>query len=454
MINPIKRLSSMIFSRSTWNFWSLGRHRFGYDREVGDPMASSIVAATVTWFAKNFPEAPPALWDVTGTQEEQVRDHALLRLLQRPNEHYTGPILWWATTIDWLCNGDGYWIVIPSRAGTPVELWWAPSWTIRPMPDLNDSSVYVSYYEYTIDGQTRELPPSQVIHFRYGLDPRNERAGLSPLKSVLREIFTDNEAVDFTASLLRNMGVPGLLVSPDSGVTISDEEAEEAKQFLSEQFTGEHRGKPLVQTAPTKIQEFGFSPEQLLLRDLRRIPEERISAVLGIPAVVVGLGAGLERSTFTNMAEAREAAYESGLIPAQKILGEEIRFQLLPLFGDDPFAFRFGFDLSKVRVLQEDLYRLTQRHDLAVRGGWELVSEARRAVNLEATEFDDVYLRDTRLTEVPADGGEARPLRPYTGTETPITDPVQNGSTNGHLEAEDVGRELERVLDRREASSR
>jgi hypothetical protein len=60
--------------------------------------------------------------------------------------------------------------------------------------------------------------------------------------------------------------------------------------------------------------------------------------VLGIPAVVVGLGAGLERSTFTNMAEAREAAYESGLIPAQKILGEDIRFQLLPLFGDDPFV--------------------------------------------------------------------------------------------------------------------
>jgi hypothetical protein len=126
------------------------------------------------------------------------------------------------------------------------------------------------------------------------------------------------------------------------------------------------------------------------------------------------------------MAEAREAAYESGLIPAQKILGEDIRFQLLPLFGEDPFAFRFGFDLTKVRVLQEDLYRMIQRHDLAIRGGWEQVYEGRQAAGLEVTDNDRIYLRDTRLTEVPADGGDARPLRPYTGTEPAIPDPTND----------------------------
>jgi hypothetical protein len=82
-------------------------------------------------------------------------------------------------------------------------------------------------------------------------------------------------------------------------------------------------------TGKTKVEQFGFSPEQLLLRELRRIPEERVTAVLGVPAIVAGLGAGLDRSTFTNMAEAREAAYESGIIPTQRIIAEDIRFQLL-----------------------------------------------------------------------------------------------------------------------------
>jgi hypothetical protein len=85
-------------------------------------------------------------------------------------------------------------------------------------------------------------------------------------------------------------------------------------------------------TGATKVQEFGFSPEQLTLKDLRRIPEERVTAVLGTPAVVVGLGAGLDRSTFTNYTEAREAAYEQAIIPPQALLAEEIWFQLLPDF--------------------------------------------------------------------------------------------------------------------------
>ena len=53
------------------------------------------------------------------------------------------------------------------------------------------------------------------------------------------------------------------------------------------------RGKPHVSTAPIRIEQFGFSPEQMSLKDLRRLPEERISALLGIPAIVAGLGAGL-----------------------------------------------------------------------------------------------------------------------------------------------------------------
>jgi hypothetical protein len=32
------------------------------------------------------------------------------------------------------------------------------------------------------------------------------------------------------------------------------------------------------------------------------------------------------------MGEAREAAYESGIIPTQRIIAEDIRFQLLPEF--------------------------------------------------------------------------------------------------------------------------
>jgi HK97 family phage portal protein len=455
-VNPIKRLFSMVFKRDSFRFYSAGRHLFNFAREVGDPMSSSAVAACVRWFARNFPEAPPAIWRKLGNgQEEQEDDLPLLRLLQRPNAHYTGSQLWMATTTDWNVDGNGYWIAIPNRAGTPVELWWTPSWQITPKGNPGSSASFIDYYEYLVDGEPIKLDPKYVIHFRNGLDPENPRLGYSPLRSVLREVFTDNEAATFTASLLRNMGVPGLMVSPESGLSINLAEAEETKDDLIERFTGDRRGEPLVMTTPTKIEQFGFAPDQLLLRDLRQIPEERISAVTGVPAVVAGLGAGLARSTFTNMAEAREAAYESGLIPAQKILGEDIRFQLLPLFGEDPFKFRFGFDLSKVRVLQEDLFRQAQRHDLGVQGGWETVLEARRAMGLEVDEArDNMFLRDWRKTMVDAKTGVITPLKQAPATDPSIPDVPGAENGNGHVDADEVADRVLQGLDRRELSAK
>jgi hypothetical protein len=196
----------------------------------------------------------------------------------------------------------------------------------------------------------------------------------------------------------------------------------------------------------TRVAQFGFSPEQLILRELRRIPEERVTAVLGVPAIVAGLGAGLDRSTFTNMSEAREAAYESGIIPMQRILAEDIRFQLLTEFERDPFEWRFGFDLTKVRVLQEDLYRLAQRLDLAVRGGWALVSEARRPMGLEVVDDRDrIFLRPLNVAEVDGEaGGGVRTL-----TE-PSSDSNGNGNgMNGGL-AREVAGEVVREIERRE----
>jgi HK97 family phage portal protein len=438
---PVRALRQMVFRRNPMRVFTLPRTRFDYRREVGNGLGSSTVAAPVQWVARTFPEAPPSLWRKLGKgQEERVDDHALLRLLERPNEYHTGVLQWMATTTDWLVDGNSYWLKIRSAAGTPVQLWWVPSWVMEPKGRDNDPSVYIDHYDYSPDWREPiPIAPEDVVHFRFGIDPDDPRKGYSPLKSVLREVFTDDEAAAFTATLLRNMGVPGILVTPDGPGEIPEGEARETKEFLLEKFTGDKRGEPLVMTSQTKVQQFGFSPEQLLLRELRRIPEERVTAVTGIPAIVAGLGAGLDRSTFTNMAEAREAAYEAGIIPMQRIMAEEIRFQLLAEFESDVHGWRFGFDLSKVRVLQEDLYRQAQRHDLMIRGGWEMVAEGRRALGLEVDEQrDNVFLRP--MNTVTVDAGD--------GTVTPYAPPKNGSNGNGGALAGEVADEVIRAIER------
>lgn len=436
----ITRLGSMVFRRNAIRFFGLPRSKRDYLSAVGDGTGSSTVMAPLLWILRAFPEAPPALYQTLDDgQEEQLTDHAMLRLLRRPNAHFSGRVLWMATVADWIVDGNAYWLKIRDRGGRVRELWWVPRWMIEPK---GTETEFVTHYEYRIRaGDPIKLSVDDVVHFRFGADGDNPRKGYSPLKSVLREVFTDDEAANFTASLLTNMGVPGLVVSPDTGATLNSGDADETKAYVKAMFTGDKRGEALVMSAPTKVEQFGFSPNELSLKDLRRVPEERVSAVTGVPAVVAGLGAGLDRSTFTNYVEAREAAYEQAVIPAQTLLAEELWFQLLPDFEpmDSLWNWRAGFDLTNVRVLQEDRSALAKRIDLQVRGGWRTVASGKRAVGEPVLPGDDIYLRQMNLVQVPADGSEPTPLTPPRQQQPPAAK-----GTNGHVAVTDA--ELREVV--------
>lgn len=400
-------------ARYAWQFL-LPRTKFDFQREVGDGTSNSIVSAVLLWMARTFPEAPVTVFEATEAGEERmVIGHGLGRKIERPNPYYAGPLMWHATIIDWAASGNAYWIKVRNRVGEVVELWWAPSWTMEPKwPD--DGSEFISHYEYKPDSVAEgdKLSVSDVVHFRHGIDPNNSRKGLGPLRAVLKEVFTDEEAATFTAALIRNLGIPGVIISPEGMAKVDKEAAEEVLNTFNARFRGDERGETMVMKAPTKVQVLSFSPEQMQLKELRRVPEERITAVFGVSAVVVGLGAGLDRSTMTNFPAMREAAYESNTIPSQRMIAADLTVQLLPDFEKGPALEqrRVGFDLRNVRVLQPDQDKLYERVDCAVRGGWAKVSEAKRVVGLPVLPGDDVYLR--QFTVVPVGEGSTPALPP------------------------------------------
>jgi len=415
-----KALSEMVFgSGFSLSRLLLPRSIRNYQRLVGDGTSSSVVMAPLLWICRNFPEAPPAIWEITRDgEEERVAHHDLIRLLSRPNPHYTGAELWMATLIDWYANGNAYWLKIRDKGGKLREVWWAPASMIEPKAPIDSqhrsfasSDNFIDHYEYRPGGESVKLDPIEdVVHFRFGLDPDDPRKGRSPLNVVLSEIFSDEEAAQFTASLLKNMGIPGLLVSPEKGDhTPSPDDVAATKAYIEEETGGSNRGKPLVMSGPTKVQQFGFNPQQLDLKNLRRLPEERVTAIIGIPAIVAGLGAGLDRSTFANYEEARAAAFEDGIIPTQRIFGEVLRFQVLPDFEQDPWKFRAGFDNSKVKVLQPDRNQLADRIKTAIDAGVMTVAEGRRELELEVRPQDNIFLRSFTTIEVPV-GAEGRTI--------------------------------------------
>jgi HK97 family phage portal protein len=406
LMNPIQRLvdygqkrfNEMLFPGSggggDWNYYGSNGY-YGSSQIVFpgvtdwsvDTRASSAVAACVNWFCRTFPEAPLQVVQTNRDGErEVVTAHPLPALLEMPNPFYSGVLLWDATLSDWMIDGNAYWVKVRNGQGAVLQLWWTPSSLIEPRWSRDNAAEFIGWYDYQPDpsrDRKIKLDPSDVVHFRYGIDPDNMRKGRSPLASVMREIFTDEEAARYSAALLKNMGVPGIIVSPESdGLTggMLPGDAKQITEQLMRKTTGDQRGQPLFISAGIKVHTLSFNPQQMNLKDLRRIPEERVTAALGIPAIVAGLGAGLDRSTYSNMAEAREAAYESFIIPNQRRFGSDIRTQLLPDFGSE--GQRIEWDTSNVRVLQEDENKKALRWSQLAKDGVVTRDEARTALGL------------------------------------------------------------------------
>jgi HK97 family phage portal protein len=292
-----------------------------------------------------------------------------------------------AVLADLMLTGNAYVFKVRGGSGRPVELWWTPTSMVEPRwPD--DGSAFISHYEYAVDGKLSRVDLEDVIHIRQGFDPRNIRKGMSDLDALLREIATDNEAANWTATLLRNGAVPGVVIAPTDKDTLpTPDDLEAIKAAFMVKFGGDRRGEPLVLDSMMGVTSLSFNPEQMNLRDLRLVPEERITAVLGIPAIVVGLGAGLQRSTFANFAEAREAAYESFVIPMQRLLTAELQAQLVPDF-DKTSATIVRFDLSEVRVLQADQNELHARAREDLKAGLVTLNQALGMVGLPPVDGD------------------------------------------------------------------
>ena len=407
-------------SRATWGFsLLLGRTNINYASAVGDPSHNSIVIAVVGWIARNFPEAPVRIRRLLpdGGAEVIVPGPTgpgfMLRLLERPNPYFSGVLMWQATIVDLYCTGNGYWLKIRNQAGRVSELWWVPSRMLRPAwPE--DGSVYISGYYYKIDGRDYWVEKRDVVHFRDGIDPSNPRLGLSKLASLFREIYTDDEASNFTAVLLTNLGVPGVVIAPaNTGGIGQRTDPETVKTAFMEKFGGDRRGEPLVLTSPTDVKVLSFSPDQMKLRELRRIPEERISAVLGVPASVAGLGAGLDTNAFTSYTEARRAAYQESVIPLQRVIAAELEVQLLTDFADidlDPLD--VDFDTAKASALQEALDAVWKRAADAAKVGLITRGAFKAATGQAVTADDDVYILPMNYMVVPAGQPMPAPSQP------------------------------------------
>lgn len=358
--------------------------------KVGQGLDSNVVMAPIQWIMRTFTQALPVVEKKRAGVWKRAEEHDVELLLAAPNEFYDGDALFKGSLLSFFIDGNGYLLKVRSTLRKVVELWYVPHWLIEPKwPD--HGSTFISHYEYRPLGTAIRVATEDVVHLRFGIDPRNTRVGLSPLKAVLREVLTDEEASAFSAYILHNMGVPGGVISPkDASVMPTEDDVKEMKEFMTSGFTGKNRGKWLVIGAPTEISQFGFDPNRLMLGPLRDISEERVCAMLGIPAAVVGFGAGLQQTKVgATMRELVRLARVNCVEPTQVSIARQLSRQLLPDFETQPHRARISFDNSGVSMFAEDLNDAAERATTLFEAKIIGREQAQRIAGVEPDEVED-----------------------------------------------------------------
>lgn len=347
---------------------------------------NSAVFACLNAISTAFPEAPLRVYrgGIDPGERDIVPDSPMQQLLNQPNPSMSAAMLWY--WIEWAkhCDGNAYVRKLRSGnadTGNVVQLWPISPRLIEPKT-TKGSGEFISFYRYHYDpGHFEDIPPHNMIHFRLGINDADMRLGLAPLKRLVAEVATDAEATRFSDALLKNYGVPGLVVTIPADTQMTEEKATELKERIRNAYGSGNRGNVGVLAPGADMKQFGFDPVQMDLGGIHRVPEERISAVLRVPAIIAGLGAGLSRATYANFKEARAMFIEQTILPLYTFDAGVINGSLLPDFTSDSRVYTM-FDITDVRALQEDEDAKYARLDAAVKTGWIDPDEARADVGL------------------------------------------------------------------------
>ncbi len=386
-----------------------------WSRVAGDLGLNGVVASAIDWYVRNYPQATPKYYrPVDSQQAEPVEDHPVLQLMAQPDPMIMGSLFWGWVIQDYKLFGNTYLRKIRSTTrGVVTALQFLPQDMVRP---VGNGTNPLTHYVYTTDGRSFDIPVSDMIHIRYGRDPSDIRLGRAPLAAVLREIATDNTASTTAYGLLANGAMPSLIVGPDAKETtvdISMDDARQVKRQLHEDLTGDGSGGIVVMTGAYKMDRVSFTPSELALDSVRRVPEERICSALGINPMVLGLGSGLERSTYSNYERAQQAAWEDGMVPLLRTLADAITADLLPEYPETQQGDYLMYDLETVRALADDMQAEAVRAEKLYKAGIIDRAEAKRIAGLEAVPEDEGQLHPTAIPVQSGGGFEGAAVRSY-----------------------------------------
>ena len=237
-----------------------------------------------------------------------------------------------------------------------------------------DRAGMVSAYKYTIDGATYWLGADDVVHLKLP-NPYDDVYGLSPLQVASRHVNLDTAVSTFLRSYFSNAGVPAGILKVSRRLN-SQEEADSARSKWRSSFSGNRGWHGLaVLDEDAEYQQVAPNLKEMDASAMTRVPETRICAVFGVPPILLGLEAGLERSTYSNYEQARSAFWDETISPMVRRIAAFLQ-RALEVPSREPGSV-ITADFSKVPAYEADHDAASARVVAQYMAGIVTLNEAR-----------------------------------------------------------------------------
>lgn len=303
------------------------------ESEARDAIIRNVVAYRASqWLAQAVASLPLTYYDGDRVLDD---DHAIVRLLHRPNVLQSGDDFFELSVLYLLLRGDLYWLGRGAFDGrVPDELW--PLHPQYMEIRWNHAQNIPKDYRATINA-TREIFPldpvtgaCDVMHLPL---PNPAAAagwhGMPPSYPASIPIALHKAGAEWNYNLMQQGGRPmgGIAVEE----VLTESTFQRMREELDQMWGKQGAGRPALLEGGAKWLAIGHSPTDMDWLKGHEVAARETAIAYGVPPQLIGLPGS---QTYANYREARMAGYEDAVVPLGERLCESINRWLAPLFGD------------------------------------------------------------------------------------------------------------------------
>lgn len=335
----------------------------GVSRTRGDYMMtnSEAIYAAVSRISNTIASVPMHLYK----GQEIQRSHPLERLVAyAPNPCMTPFIFRQTMEANRNNEGNAYALIVPDEVGRPVQLDILDPARVVPMREAETREMW--YQLLFEDGKSATVHHSSMLVLRHM--SANGEKGIRPVDVLRGTLDYDRDIKEFSSRQLEGVNSGVILNIPGTGLN------EERKKVVIKQFLDAYResgGRLVVLEGGVTATTLTQSPVDAKVLDVERITRNRVATVFNIPPHMLGDYS----DTSYNTAEQSMLEFLQMTITAivQQWEDEHNRKLLTWDMMQDGYAFRF----SLAELWRADVKTMAEKHQMAIRSGWEKPNEVR-----------------------------------------------------------------------------